>query len=685
MGAGKGGALNGRMASGHRNARVGDFPYRVLYPIGAVLLTAASHAMPATAQEPPDSVQVQADSLAADSLVQADSLAADSVLQADSLASDSLQADSLPPPPVLPTLGDIAPAGQMSGIWEWDRDGLMSARGQTLWELLSDIPGLLTVRSGDFGGAVAVFPVGFSGGGVRVYLDGVQHLPLEGAVPDLARIPLSGLERVRVVRRPDGLDVHLFRYVHADPQALSLVEAGTGDLDTNLLRATFSFPRILAGKAALAIERLDTQGRGMPGAVTGAWFRYSLHRGDAAGLRFEIRRMGADRDVFTASPGAVARRDWTLQGVWAPSEGILTEAWGTESSVSTGDSTAVFPFLAESRGQYGTRLSARRGPVWGRATARFNNGRGIADRELSAEVSAVSDRWGGVNLRLRRESWDEMTGTGSDLSAWFTPIPHVGLFAERGGGQRSVPYLNPLPPDQPEDSVSMTDEEPDSMEAGPTSRFTHRSGSRLGLRARWREIELSGARVEMEADSIWPTGLLFDRDGLVLSQPHRQGWELTGRLPLRPRGLYAVGEVQLWDAADSVGGLYFPDHVYRGSLSFHRVFRESGNFELWVDLGAQGRSPMKVPLGVPPDPDTTTAVPSASLPAGQAPDDELELVPDVVPFYQNWYFRLQMRFLTLNIFATVENLTLRRNNQDVPGRLLPGTRSFYGVRWTFWN
>ncbi len=667
MGAREGRTLNGMKGSGHTP----------LY--GLVLALMAS---PAGAQEPPDTLQVVPDSLSPDSVV-ADSLA-DSLV-ADSTVADSVEVDSLPPPPILPAMPDPAPAGNLTGIWEWNRDELMSARGQTLWELLSEIPGLLTVRSGDFGAAVAVFPIGHSGGGIRLYHDGVEHLPLEGAVPDLARIPVSGLERVRVVRRPGALEVHLFRYEHSAPQALTLIEAGTGDLDTNLLRATFSFPRVLAGKAAVAIERLDTKGRDMPGAVTGVWFRYSLHHGDAAGIRFETRRMAADRDVFTESPGTVNRSDWTLQGIWAPSDGVLTEAWGTSGSVSTGDSTSTFPFLAVSRGQYGARLSARRGPVWGRATARFNDGQGIADRELSAEASAVSERWGGVNARLRRESWDESTGGGYDLSAWFTPIPYVAFFAERGGGSRSVPYLNPLLPEEPEDTTMTPEEDPDSMEAGPTSRFSERSGTRLGARARWRSIELSGARVSAQADSVWPTQLLFDRGGLVLSQPRRQGWELTGRLPLWPRGLDFVGEVQLWEPADSVQALYFPDHIYRGSLSFHRVFRESGNFELWVDLGAQGRSPMNVPLGVPPEPDTTGAMLPGGAVYAHGFDDEPELVPDIVPFYQNWYFRLQMRFLTLNIFATVENLTLRRHNQDVPGRLLPGTRSFYGVRWTFWN
>jgi len=374
--------------------------------------------------------------------------------------------------------------------------------------------------------------------------------------------------------------------------------------------------------------------------------------------------------VFTDSPGKVQRSDWTLHGAWAPAPALLAEGWRTSGSVSTGDSTMTLPFLSEARGQYGGRVSAGTGPVWGRATARFNDGRGIPDRELSLEMSAVSQSWGGANALLRRESWEDLTGGGYELRAWFNPISHVAFFAEQGRGARAVPYLLPPLPDEPEDTTLVDEEVADSLENMPRQRFTERTGTRYGARAAWRGLAMSGARITAEADSIWPTQLLFDRDGLVIPQPRRQGWELTGHIPLRPRGLQFVGEVQLWEHQDSVTPLYFPDHVYRGSLSFHRVFRESGNFEMWVDLGAQGRSRMNVPLGVLPEPYA---------------EDEPALVPDVVPFYQSWFFRLQMRFLTLNIFLTVNNLNPRPENQDVPGRLLPTTRGLYGVRWVFRN
>lgn len=644
----------------------------------------------ATGQEPPDTVVVVPDSLALDSLTVTDSAAVDA--SPDSPTADSVEVDSLPPPPVLPSLPDPLPAGPASGVWEWDRAALLGARGQTLGELLSGLPGLLHVRNGDFGAPSAVFPVGYSGGGTRVYYDGVEHLPIEGSVPDLARVALSGLERVRVVRGAGGVEIHLFRRVHSDVRAHSLIEAGTGDQDTNVLRAIFSLPRALGGKASLAVDRLDTQGRDDPGASTGAWLRYSIHRGDRGGLRFEYRRVGSERSDTAFTPETAVRSDWTLQGSWAVRDAALAEAWATGASMTGGDSITTFPFSVESRRQYGARLSVARGALWGRATARFNSGAGVADREFALEASATSARWGGAGARLWREAWAGRSGSGYDVRGWLSPVSFVHLFAEHGDGSRSVPLLAPLPvapPDSADEEMppptGSDDEAESELPEAPSNRFSRRTETRLGLRLAWRGAELSGARVSAEADSVWPTGLPFDRGGLALPQRARSGWEAVGRIPLWPRGLALRAAVQLWEPADSTA-LYFPDHLYDAGLSFHRTFLASGNFEWWIDLGVQGRSPMTVPQPRLPPPLDAQERSVQDAQEGSAPtEDAPEFVPSMVPFYQDWYFRMQLRILTLNIFVTVENLTLRPNNQDVPGRLLPGTRGLYGVRWTLWN
>ena len=56
-----------------------------------------------------------------------------------------------------------------------------------------------------------------------------------------------------------------------------------------------------------------------------------------------------------------------------------------------------------------------------------------------------------------------------------------------------------------------------------------------------------------------------------------------------------------------------------------------------------------------------------------------------VPFYQSWYGRIQARILTVRLFLGWENFTIRRNLQNYPGRVLPLTRSFFGLHWDLWN
>ncbi len=640
------------------------------------LLCVCAHAA-AAAQDPPDSVAAQQERLADSLATVQDSLAADSAL-VDSLTAAG---DTLTPPPLLPRIHWPVEPSARSGVWEWGPEELAGARGQTLWQLVREAPGLIGVRGGDIGAPIAVIPVGYSGGAARLYWDGAEQLPLEGSIADLSRIPLAGLERVRIVRRPGGVDIHLRRLDHADPRAYSRIEVGTGDLATNVLRATFSMPRAVGGKLAVAIERLDTRGREDPGSTTGGWFRYSAHAGDRASASFELRRMSSARATAWEAPGQAARSDWTLHGRVALAEEALLEAWRTRASLTAGGEDEAFDFSTEGRGQWGGRLTLGKGPFWGRAGARWNQGEGLPRRELALETAIAEPRWGGATARIRREHWLEEAGTSRDLRAWFSPIPHAAVFFERGGGRRSVPSLKPLPPAPDSAAVDSvrSGTEADTLPGPMAPRFTDRSGGKLGTSAAWRGLELSGARIWVEADSVWPTQLPFDRAGLVLPQPRRAGWELSGRIPVWPEGLAVVAQLQLWEAPlDSAPQLYFPDHVYHGAFSFHRSFLESGNFELWVDLGAQGRAPMAFPR---PDPDYE--------PPARDPEDEEaqeETAPPVlVPFHQEWYFRLQMRIISLSIFAHVENATVRDNNQDVPGRLLPGTRSIFGIRWTLWN
>jgi hypothetical protein len=56
-----------------------------------------------------------------------------------------------------------------------------------------------------------------------------------------------------------------------------------------------------------------------------------------------------------------------------------------------------------------------------------------------------------------------------------------------------------------------------------------------------------------------------------------------------------------------------------------------------------------------------------------------------VPFYQSWYFDLQVRIVSVRLFLRVDNIANRVENRDFPGVPLPGLRAMYGVRWILLN
>jgi hypothetical protein len=90
---------------------------------------------------------------------------------------------------------------------------------------------------------------------------------------------------------------------------------------------------------------------------------------------------------------------------------------------------------------------------------------------------------------------------------------------------------------------------------------------------------------------------------------------------------------------------------------------------VWGSLGVEGRDPMLVPVGDPALPEPVSG----------------EVLPVTVPFSQSWYALIQARVLQLRVFVAWENFTVRRNNQDFPGRMLPIFRAHYGIRWHLSN
>ena len=278
------------------------------------------------------------------------------------------------------------------------------------------------------------------------------------------------------------------------------------------------------------------------------------------------------------------------------------------------------------------------------------------------EVSAGGAHASGATLdgSTRVERW-----AGDYVASWRARIqtPTVkgfSLFAAYEDGQMGAPfvseyeaYLRSLRPGPPIPGVPVEK---------PRPGFTDRTGLRAGGSFSWRGIDVSGALLSMEADSLRPLGLGVDPDGLTVVGGERKGFEAMARIPLPLSGFVLEGSVQAWDE----GLTYLPKSQWDGALSFHRIFKESQNLELWGSLGVTHRDVMSIGI----------------LEEGGDPT-----VPDLamVPVSEEWYTYIQVRIVTLNLFVRWENMRGKNDNFDFPSRAQPRIRTIYGVSWTMNN
>src|SRR5690606_2030202 len=220
-------------------------------------------------------------------------------------------------------------------------------------------------RGGDYGAPEAVSAYGLAGGGVRVFWDGFEQLPLEGSVPDLAHVGLGGVERVRVERHPGELRVEVSSLRSGDdPRPTSVIEAGTGDFDTNFFRGSFLHPRAFGGSLGLVLDRVDTNGPNREeGKRTGGWLRYTRWWGaeDGFALTAEARRMSSTAAI-EGYPGESTRTDWVVRARWRPVDGLVFQAFSGASRLE-GLAREGRLEVGRSRSQHGLAADLARGPL----------------------------------------------------------------------------------------------------------------------------------------------------------------------------------------------------------------------------------------------------------------------------------------------------------------------------------
>ena len=648
---------------GPESRRVTDSSGRLLAPrspsrVGAFLrsLAVAPALFPSAgleAQQPQDSLVVPLDSIAVDSL------ALDVV--GDTASADTIFYN-------LPAFEGEVPDGWGTGVWSWDHPGIMGSGANTVAELVAEIPGLIVLAAGDYGTPSVISAFGSGGGGVRVFRDGFELFPLEGGVVDLARVGLAGIRRVRLERGMRELRLDMWSLDYDDGRPYSLVEAGTGDLGTNIFRGAFTDPTALGGSVGLGLERVDTSGPGGQenGNRTGSWLRYQVHRGDDAGLALDFRSMGTESDLPDyASP--ITRTDWALRGRMRLAEGVVGEAYTGKSSHDVEDVRETYELEGGSRSQRGLRIGLSRSGLWARGEYRRFGGDDLPASRIDLTGGASRPGVGGISADLARGSWADNSTSSKRVRAWTEPLLGVvslfGSWESGTYGSRTTPLLEAVPPldSTAVDGTELPEAEEDVTTA-PLFGITDRRATRLGAALSWRGVSVSGVVLKVESDSLIPLGIEPDRGSPFLAGAQRTGWELWGRLPTFWASLRLEGSLQQWEEP----GPYLPEQIYRGALVFHRAYLESGNFELWWKIGVRGNSRMSVHI------------------FGEEDEDGLRPL-ETVPFYQNWYGRIQIRIVTVQIFIGWDNFIRRPNLQSFPGRVLPITRTWYGLRWTMWN
>jgi hypothetical protein len=373
-------------------------------------------------------------------------------------------------------------------------------------------------------------------------------------------------------------------------------------------------------------------------------------------VAFELRRGTGGAEVEGIPPKAT-RTDWVVRGRARLFDRLVAEAYtGVGRIASEPDSLTP---LAGERRQHGVRLGLDGERLWARAEGRFLSGPKLPSVRVDVGVGGRLPGVAGAAVDWSADGWAGRRATTRGARVWTEPFYGLSAFGSWESGLRGARVFEPrdsLPSLDDELEEEPEEEEP---EPGPTHRFSDATTLRVGGRLDLGPADITAAWLRTELDSILPLGILADREGVPSPDAEVTGFEVSGRLSLS-RGFALVGALLQWQEE----GVYRPRRVYQGGLDFHDVFYPTGNLEIWSGLQVEGRDPMLLPLVV-----------------GEGEATSFQRVP----FYQTWQFHLQIRIQTVRIFYRLENAFLRRNNQDFPERILPATRSMYGVRWTLRN
>lgn len=657
-------------------------------PLGARLAALALGAVaallgaPLAAQVPPDSVRPDTTVIVPipPAEVAGDTLPRDSLLQA--------VADSLRPAPNYPLYQPPVPEGYAFGRWEWTRDDLLRYRGLSLLDLLARAPGLFTVRAGGFGRPAGLTALGLGGARLRVFVDGFELDPLEGATLDLQQFGVIDLETVRVERTPGEVRVELATFRLDDARPYSEIEIGAGNYDTKLLRGILS--RAFGSRSVLTgvYELATTDGYGLsePFQFGGGRVSWSYLPRAGVALRLDASRSAIQREG-RIYPLEADRGTLILRARTEPLPGLVVDGalgriwWGASDStraVIPTEGAVLVDTVAPSwtSDQLTLRAGYRFGLGFLEGTGRLRAGdeRGAPrpDRDLELRAVLRPLRWVVAEGSARGTTVDGQTGTETYLAARVGPFGGLSLFANAGAGERWLGTVR-----------DTTETSRDAVVVDSTLvRFTREitrpvfgtvaaqtGGVRVGAEWAGWGARVGVAAVTLAETTVAPFSLAYDRGFEPVEVGAVSGVEARAEAPVP----FTRGALRLdgWYArwSDLEFRPYLPREQGRLAAELHGVYYD-GQLEPTLRVEAEHRGESYVPAA------------------------ETGLNGGVTEPYSLLNLYLQIRIQDVRAFLFYENLLNNRTASDLAlgsapaGRadlLLPGPRILYGARWFFRN
>ncbi len=587
---------------------------------------------------------------------------------AEPAGSDTAGSDTAAAPPSFPDRLATDTARTAARVETWGREDLLDSSALSLYDFLLDhAAGVLPLQAGLSFGPHHLVDGPWGPGGMRVVVDGRELPPTASGQPDLSRVSLARVERIRLIRRAGEAVLEVSTLDHEGEEAYSRISAGTGQPGADGIRALFTNGAGDDFVVQGALDYLNVGAGDAPGNRLDAWARVGWMPLDGrdAGIELIWRSEGVERSLGERSE-TFDRQDLFLHARATLSEGLQADLWAGRSSrdprpdffpeeppgdtvpsdtlpadTLPSDSLPSAPAVYEAE-QLSGSLAYRGEELFLAGTFTSWGGRG--QPEITGDLRGAL-RLGSVvaEASVEATSWPEVSTSGWSVGLAYRPDWWEGgkLRAEAATGSRSAPR-----PGRTVGDSAVQDYEALSVGAD-VSLGPYRVSTTAARRTMSRQLRFDG---------------FFDRDRRATGELSVTDFEARVRGPLVPGGGFGDHVRVRGFGRYSRGGegglpFYVPNVLVRGEGILRHTFFDE-NLEVRLVGRAVHRGAMN------------------SVRPG-------EVEPVTLPPGTSFRSEVVIRIDTFRIWWRTDNV--RGGRADFGSLPAPGLRNVFGIRWEFFE